>query len=70
MKEILDRLEVESGKLGLSINRQKTKLMVVDRAEKLSDVQNLEGIDTVDSFVYLGSNINNEEAVCRRLSAG
>lgn len=41
MKEILHRLEVESGKLGFAINRQKTKLMVIDRAGKLSGAYNI-----------------------------
>lgn len=38
MEMIFRRLETESERLGLAINRHKTKLMVVDRAGKLSDV--------------------------------
>nr|XP_032510654.1 uncharacterized protein LOC116765315 [Danaus plexippus plexippus] len=57
MSTILNRLEVENGKLGLGINRQKTKLMIVDRALKLSNAKTILGIEKVGGFVYLGSKI-------------
>ncbi|XP_063634653.1 uncharacterized protein LOC134805268 [Cydia splendana] len=60
MQELVNRLEVESGKLGLAINRSKTKLMIVDRAGRLSAAPTIQGIDTVDEFVYLGSKICND----------
>lgn len=61
MKALLHRLEIESKELGLAVNKQKTKLMVVDRAGKLTDAHEcIQGIDKVDNFIYLGAQINSD----------
>ena len=60
MKELLHKLETESETMGLSINMSKTKFMIVDRPGKLSDVDAIQGADTVENFVYLGSYISND----------
>ena len=61
MQELLQRLERESETIGLSVNRAKTKIMVVDRAGILSDTDNIiPGIQTVDHYIYLGSQICND----------
>nr|XP_032523222.1 uncharacterized protein LOC116774635 [Danaus plexippus plexippus] len=74
MITILNKLEVDSGKLCLRINRQKNKLMVVDRAFKLSNAQTVQGIEQVDSFFYLGSKICNDGScvpeIQRRIGMG
>ncbi|CAG4924021.1 unnamed protein product [Colias eurytheme] len=60
MASFLDKLESISNELGLTINKAKTKLMVVDRTNKM-DATNTTNLDTVDSFVYLGSIITNNK---------
>lgn len=58
MVALLNRMEAISKDMGLSINRSKTKLMVVDRAQKLHFSGTLK-LESVDNFVYLGSIITN-----------
>lgn len=55
---LLERMERISNDMGLSINRHKTKIMVIDRTNtlKLTGALNLQ---KVDYFVYLGSTITN-----------
>ncbi|XP_063537549.1 uncharacterized protein LOC134746908 [Cydia strobilella] len=56
MQELFQRLETESDRMGLTVNRSKTKLMVVDRAKKLPRIVNIvPGVDIVDHYVYLGA---------------
>jgi hypothetical protein len=57
MSELINRVEQVSQQIGLSINRAKTKVMVVDRSKQLEPTGNLQ-LDTVDEFIYLGSSIN------------
>ena len=63
-------MEEISLELGLKINHAKTKLMVVDRANKLQLTGALD-LETVNDFVYLGSNISNtgscEKEIRRRI---
>ncbi|CAH2267140.1 jg2878 [Pararge aegeria aegeria] len=59
MKELLQRLEVESLELGLCINKSKTKLMIVDRSGNLLDTTNIPSVDIVEDYIYLGSQICN-----------
>lgn len=54
MRVLLQKLGVESEELGLTINRCKAKLMIVDGACKLSDANTI-GIDIVEKFIYLTS---------------
>ncbi|CAH2107939.1 unnamed protein product [Euphydryas editha] len=58
MHRLLRRMEVASAGLGLSINKSKTKLMVVDRTNQL-DLRGLLDLQIVENFIYLGSNICN-----------
>ena len=70
MINLLTRMEEISLELGLRINHAKTKLMVVDRANKLQLTGALD-LETVNDFVYLGSNISNtgscEKEIRRRI---
>ena len=71
MNALLQRVEIESKLLGLEINRSKTKIMIIDRANRmpLNEVQL--GLETVHDFVYLGSciteNGNCEIEIRRRI---
>ena len=71
MNALLQRVEIESKLLGLEINRAKTKIMIIDRANRmpLNEVQL--GLETVHDFVYLGSciteNGNCEIEIRRRI---
>lgn len=59
MSLFFSKMERISNSLGLSINRSKTKLMVVDRANVLR-LSGALGLEVVDEFVYLGSCISNK----------
>lgn len=60
LESVMHRLEVESERLGLYINRSKTKVMIIDRANNnRPDVQMVYNCDVVDKYIYLGSLINN-----------
>ena len=56
--ELLERVETESVQLGLHINRSKTKVMLIDRPGVLTEVEQLQDLEVVHEFVYLGSLIN------------
>lgn len=59
MENLLNRLETTSLRFGLAINRDKTKMMIVDRAEQSgTNVQSIAGCAVVSSYVYLGSTIS------------
>lgn len=60
MAALLNKIEVESAKLGLKINHSKTKIMVVDRAQVLPITNALDGYEKVKEFVYLGSLITSD----------
>lgn len=72
MTEILERVANESQALGLEINMEKTKLMVIDRSNTMhmGNLQNR--LEVVDNFIYLGSLIINkegcEEEIRRRIT--
>ncbi|XP_062527944.1 uncharacterized protein LOC134200039 [Bombyx mori] len=59
MSLFFSKMERISNSLGLSINRSKTKLMVVDRANVLR-LSGALGLEVLDEFVYLGSCISNK----------
>lgn len=67
---LFDRMERNSKDLGLSINRSKTKVMVVDRASKLT-LSGTHNLEIVNNFIYLGSTISNtgscEDEIRRRI---
>lgn len=70
MSQFLNKMEQISNSLGLSINKSKTKIMVVDRGKMLNFTGML-NLQIVDDFVYLGSSICNngscEKDVRRRI---
>ena len=59
MQKKLDNLVSESSKAGLKVNITKTKAMKVNATDPANYTVNGHPIDTVDSFVYLGSTITN-----------
>lgn len=60
MAELLNRLETVSLSKGLAINKNKTKLMIVDRPATLQRTNLLQEYETVEQFQYLGSVITNK----------
>lgn len=71
IEDLLSRLEVKSLEFGLAINRDKTKMMIVDRAgQNQMDISSIANCDVVQSYIYLGSNISNlggcEQEIKRR----
>ena len=61
--ELLRRLEEESGKFGLKLNKDKTKFTVfnAENSEEQEDIYlGGEKIEHVNNYVYLGCNINND----------
>lgn len=68
---LLRCLEATALDFGLAINRDKTKMMIVDRANNNQpDVRDIAGCEVVKSYVYLGSTITNtggcEDEIRRR----
>ena len=55
MKTMTDKLALEASRVGLEINRTKTKLMAVQPREDISIALEGEVIGRVESFEYLGS---------------
>ena len=71
MEHLLRCLEYNSLNFGLAINRDKTKMMIVNRSENNQpDIKHIANCDVVQSYVYLGSNITNtggcEDEIRRR----
>lgn len=68
IKKTFLRLEESSGKIGLRINEEKTKVMVQSRHKRDYIGQNMEcgrfNFETVEEFTYLGSRLtnNNDES--------
>lgn len=60
MVELIKRVETAGERLGLHINVQKTKIMVVDRAGTLNRSADLENFERVKDFVYLGSLVESD----------
>ena len=51
LKSLLMKVKVESGKVGLKLNIQETKIMQIDR----------ETVETVADFIFLGSKITADD---------
>ena len=71
IETLLRRLETTASDFGLAINRDKTKMMIVDRADNNQPgAQDIAGCEVVKSYVYLGSTITNaggcEDEIRRR----
>lgn len=71
VERFLSLLEITSSDFGLAINRDKTKVMVVDRKNNnRSDLHEIANCEVVQSYIYLGSTITNtgscEEEIKRR----
>lgn len=60
MAELLRRVERASEMVGLSVNKMKTKVMVVDRAGTFVRTGELTELEFVNEFVYLGTLISNQ----------
>lgn len=60
LAELFSRVEKESELVGLSINKAKTKVLVIDTPGTLTRSNELRGLEFVDQFIYLGSLLNSE----------
>lgn len=75
LESIFKLIEDESVKLGLHINRSKTKIMIVNKfSDDDFDNSILKDLEIVDSYNYLGSIVNNSgnssEEIRRRILLG
>lgn len=62
LMHIIDRLKNISQEFCLEINKNKTKIMIVDRNDQrmaTPDFHHIDGYEVVDSFIYLGVMITN-----------
>ena len=58
--ELIRRVEVASREVGLKLNRQKTKVMIIDRKNNNQpDTTRIANCEVVSSFVYLGAVLSN-----------
>ncbi|KAL0812036.1 hypothetical protein ABMA28_009430 [Loxostege sticticalis] len=58
LEQLLYRMERVSNEFGLKINRNKTKVMIIDRVNSNSpETTQIAGCDVVQSYVYLGANL-------------
>ncbi|CAH2108374.1 unnamed protein product [Euphydryas editha] len=53
--ELFSRVQYESEQVGLTVNRAKTKVLIVDRAGTLTRTGELSDLEFVSEFLYLGS---------------
>lgn len=60
MAELIERVEGVSLDYGLKLNRQKTKLMVIDRTNRINTAPTINDIEMVEEINYLGANINRD----------
>lgn len=60
MSELIKRVEEESLSFGLKLNRQKTKLMVIDRTNKVDGTPGVHNVETVEEIVSLGAHLNRD----------
>lgn len=60
LAELFHKVEHESELVGLTVNKTKTKVMLVDRTGQLSRTGELSDLELVNDFVYLGSLITNQ----------
>lgn len=58
LEQLLKRVEKTSNELGLTLNRGKTKIMIVDRAHVLPQTDVLKDFEKVEKMLYLGSLID------------
>ncbi|XP_071580973.1 uncharacterized protein [Temnothorax nylanderi] len=69
LTKMLELVTKESNEVGLHINLEKTKLMVIDRGNTIQRNNVRPDMETVNEFIYLGSlisNIGGSEAEIRR----
>lgn len=72
LQQLIKSVEDASVAIGLLLNRQKTKIMVVDRANNnRPELRQIAGCEVVDKFIYLGSLVSNQggcsEEIRRRI---
>lgn len=75
LQQVMVRLKEISGRYGLKLNQDETKVMIVDGAKNNQPkVKTIAGYETVNQFNYLGSMITNsgncEEEIRRRIAMG
>lgn len=67
MSQLIKRIEEASNKYGLTINRNKTKVTVKDRAGVLFHTNILNGYQKVNEFIYLGSIVQADGGLSRKI---
>lgn len=74
MSRLLKKVEEESEKFGLTINKSKTKVMIVDRDNAIPPTNILDGFEKVEEFIYLGSLVQADggghKEIRRRIALG
>lgn len=65
MNQLLKCTKESSNKYGLTINRNKTKLMMIDQAGVLPSTTILNDYQKVEEFIYLGSLVQVNVSVSR-----
>lgn len=59
---LLQRMERVNSEAGLSINKSKTKIMIINRRNNnRTEIVRINDIEVVSQFVYLGALINSRE---------
>jgi hypothetical protein len=67
MNQLIKHVEEASNKYALTINRNKTKVMVIDRAGVLPNINVLNGYRKVNEFIYLGSIVQTDGGSSREI---
>ncbi|KAL4098550.1 hypothetical protein QTP88_023137 [Uroleucon formosanum] len=67
MSQLIKRVEEASNKYGLTINKSKTKVMVIDRAGVLSHTNVLNTYQKVNEFTYLVSIVQTDDGSSREI---
>ena len=78
LRELYTEIHTEARKIGLEVNEEKTKYMVMSTDARKRDVNSLNiennNFESVNSFIYLGAEVNSSNLVTaeiqRRLMAG
>lgn len=67
MSQLIKRVEEASNKYGLTINRSKTEVMVIDQARVLSHTNVLNNYQKENEFTYLGSIVQTDSGSSREI---
>lgn len=58
MSSLIQRVARVSLEFGLQLNRQKTKLMLIDRTHSMEEMPNIKDVENVEEITYLGAHIS------------